>query len=285
MEMQSFVGSIILIFTGLVTYNGFLKKEYFEKHLFEVDKILIDKEYSRLITSGFLHLNWIHFGFNMIALLSFSSLLEMYFGYLNFTLIYFGSMIGGSLLALYIHRYHGDYRAAGASGAVSGAIFASIVLFPYGKIGFMLLPFSMPSWVLGLLFIVISIIGIKTKLGNIGHEAHLGGAITGVLLAIIMRPNLALENWWIVLLVLVPTVIFLIIVVRFPAFLIIDKGWKASFQSIQLKKDNNDFIPKRSKKGNNHLELDEILDKIKQEGIDSLSKREKAALEEWRDKM
>ena len=284
MEMQSLAGSIILIFTGLVTYNGFLKKEYFEKYTFEVDRILIDKERHRLITSGFLHLDWIHFGFNMIALLSFSSLLEMYFGYLNFTLIYFGSLLGGSLLALYIHRYHGDYRAAGASGAVSGVVFASIILFPHSEIGFILLPFSVPSWILGFLFVVISIIGIKMKLGNIGHEAHLGGAITGVLISIIMEPSLALENWWIVLLVLVPTAVFLIIIIRFPSFLIIDKGWKASLKTIQLKR-NKSASPNRAKKVNSHLALDDILDKIKREGMESLSKREKTALEEWRDKI
>ena len=86
MEMQSFVGSIILIFTGLVTYNGFLKKEYFEKHLFEVDKVLIDKEYSRLITSGFLHLNILQCifyktSFFIITFICFSIVVFLFFLY------------------------------------------------------------------------------------------------------------------------------------------------------------------------------------------------------------
>ena len=122
------IGTLLLIFTGLTTYKGFSDFKFFEENLFEVDGILVHKEYKRIISSGFLHTSWLHFGFNMIALMSFSWSLELLFGYWKLLFIYFASLIGGNLLALFIHRNHGDYRAVGASGAISGVIFSSIIL-------------------------------------------------------------------------------------------------------------------------------------------------------------
>ena len=101
---QGIAGTLILIFTGLVTYLGLTRPKYQDEYKFDVDKILIDKEYYRLISSGFVHANWIHFAFNMGALISFSFSLELVFGIQNFALIYFLAMLGGNLFSLIIHR-------------------------------------------------------------------------------------------------------------------------------------------------------------------------------------
>ena len=122
MISQGIVGTLILIFTGLVTYLGLSRSSYQNEYKLDVDKILIDKQYYRLLPSGFLHVGWLHFAFNMGALLSFSFSLELVFGIKNFLLVYFLSLLGGNLFALYVHRNHGDYTAVGASGAVSGVI-------------------------------------------------------------------------------------------------------------------------------------------------------------------
>ena len=171
MEASSTIGTIILIITALVTYKGFKDFQYRDKYIFHVDAILRKKEYGRLFSSGFLHANWIHFGFNMIALISFSLSLEIVFGIPWFIFIYVISLLGGSLLSLYIHRNHGDYRALGASGAISGIVLSSIILFPDSKISFIFIPIGFSSWIFGLLFILISIFGIKSQTDNIGHEA------------------------------------------------------------------------------------------------------------------
>jgi membrane associated rhomboid family serine protease len=70
-------------------------------------------------------------------------------GEIRFLIIYFSGLVGGHLLALYIHRNHGDYRSAGASGAVCGVMFAAIALFPGFGIGLFILPFSLPGWLYG----------------------------------------------------------------------------------------------------------------------------------------
>ncbi|MFN7117913.1 MAG: rhomboid family intramembrane serine protease [Saprospiraceae bacterium] len=282
MEASSIIGTIIAIFTGLVTYKGLRDYGFKEMYLFDVDKILIHKEYRRLWSSGFLHANWLHYGFNMMALLSFSFSLEFMFGTGRFLLLYFASMIGGSLLALFIHRNHGDYRALGASGAISGVIFSSIVLFPESKIGFVILPFEMKSWIFGVLYMLISILGIKSQRDNIGHEAHLGGAIIGVVLTLIFYPTLALEHWWVVLLILLPVTAFLILIVRNPAVLMIDKYWGENVEMLK------NWKPKPSdpnRKLSQEEELDALLDKINKYGINSLSKKEKDRLKELTDKM
>ncbi len=278
-ETTSIVGTMLLIFTGLVSYKGFRDTKFFEDYLFEVDKILIDKEYKRLITSSFLHANWLHFGLNMAALLSFSFFLELVYGEMNLLLLYFASMVGGDLLALYIHRNHGDYRAVGASGAISGVIFSSVVLDPGGEISFMFLP-GIKSWIFGLLFIIISIFGIKKQADNIGHEAHLGGAITGVLLTPLIAPASIQIQWWVVAAILVPTIAFLILIVRNPAVLMLDNYWGENVHAIKnmrLKKSE----PSKSKE----QEINDLLDKIRKNGVESLSKQEKARLDELTKKL
>lgn len=279
MEYSSATGMFLLIITGLATYKGFRDNAFFEQYVFEVDRILIDREWKRLISSGFLHGGWIHFGFNMAAMLSFSLSLELLFGVWKFLGLYFFSMIAGSLLSLYIHRNHGDYRAVGASGAISGVVFASIVLDPGGSISIFGLPFSIKSWVFGLAFVLISIFGIKRQADNIGHDAHLGGALAGVAGILAIQPGLFLDNWWVVLLLVIPTLAFLILIVRNPAVLMVDGYWGENLSRSRWQS------PRQRQTLSPEEEMDQLLDKIRRHGIASLTKKERKRLKELREEM
>lgn len=274
MHDASLFGTIILLLTILVSYKGFQDRRYFENQAFVIDPILIDGEYRRIVTSGFLHVGWIHLGFNMIALWSFSSSLEIVYGFYKFALLYFASLIGGSLLSLYIHRNHGDYSAVGASGAVSGVVLSYIVLFPTHEIGLFLLPVGIKSWILGLLFIVISIFGIKNQRDNIGHEAHLGGALVGTLLTPLLAPSYLTVHWWIMAVILIPTALFLLLIIRNPAVLMIREYWGENVRDIQK------TFSQSKPKVDPAQELDQLLDKIRKHGVNSLSKKERNRLEE-----
>lgn len=278
MADSSIVGTLIFLLTGLFTYKAFTDKAYLEENIFDVDKILIDREFRRILTSGFLHANWYHFGFNMGTMLSFSYFLEASMGATNFLLIYFVSMIGGSLLSLYVHRNHADYRAYGASGAVSGLVLASVVLFPEASFSIPFSDMSIPRWILAVAFVLVSIFGIKTSWGNIGHDAHLGGGLCGVFLTLIIQPSILETNWWIVLLIVIPSVAFLILMIKKPEIMMIDKYWGVDFK--EKKKEY-----KVKKFQTDSLRLDYLLDKIKREGLDSLSKKERAALEKLKDEL
>ena len=212
----------------------------------------------------------------MMSLYAFSPLLEFQIGALQFTLIYFASLVCGDLLALFVHRNHGDYSSVGASGAVCGVIFASIALFPGLEIGFFGIPIGIPSWLYGMLYVGYSIYGIKSSKDNIGHEAHLGGALVGMLIAIILHPNAMVENYLPILIVTLPTIAFIYLIISKPHLLLIDSfsfKTQKSYQHIDHKYTEQKIDKQK--------EIDKLLDKISTKGIASLSPTEKQKLEEY----
>jgi membrane associated rhomboid family serine protease len=270
--MQTNITTLILIFANVIfSYGGFKDYRYVEESVFNVDKILVGKEYKRLISSGFIHANWWHLGFNMMALYSFGSYIESVFGSVYFLLIYFASLIGGDLLSLFIHRNQGEYSALGASGAVFGIIYSSIILDPFSEISlFMLMP--LVAWAYGILFVVISIFGIKSQAGNIGHDAHLGGAIIGMLVTIGLRPMLLEIHLSTILLLLIPSVFFIIWIIRKPELMLVENifSQKQGFETMEDRYN--------ARRATHQKEVDRILEKISKRGIDSLTAKEKEVL-------
>ena len=270
------IGIILIIANLAVSYKGFSNQLFFESYMFEVDKILLNKDYKRLVTSGFLHVSRTHLLFNMFSLLAFSGLLESQLGGLRFLIIYFVSLVGGNLFSLLVHQHHGDYSAVGASGAICGIIFASIALFPGTSIGFFGVPLSIPGWLYGVFFVLYSIYGIKSKKDNIGHEAHLGGALIGMLVALLMEPSAFSENYVTILVIVVPTIIFIYLIITRPHILLVDNLFfkrHADFYSIDHKYN--------SEKYDQQKEIDRILDKINTRGMGSLTSKEKSTLKKY----
>ena len=214
LESTEIVSIGIIIVTVYVSYRGFSNRVFFERYIFNVERIIVFRELVRIVSSAFLHANWPHLIFNMFALYAFSAGVQRMFGTGSYLLIYFGSLVAGNLLALYIHRGHGAYRAVGASGAVSGVVFASIVAFPHSSIIFLFFPVEIPAWLFGIGFVLVSMFGIGARVGNIGHEAHLGGAIAGVILALMLRPKLVSMHPFVIAGIVVPMAVFLYIIAR-----------------------------------------------------------------------
>ena len=267
---------ILIVITVYISYKGFSNSRFFDSYKFEVDRILINKDYKRLITSGFLHVSWTHLIFNMFGLYVFSGVVELTLGSLNFLIIYFASLLGGELLSLLIHRNEGDYSSVGASGAVCGVMFASVAIYPDMGIGFFLLPISIPGWIFALLYVLFSIYGIRSQKNNIGHDAHLGGALAGMLLALAMHPSVILYNYGKILIILVPTVVFIYLIVTRPGVLLIDNlFYKTHKDFYSIDHRYNAELTDRQQ------EIDKILDKINKKGMGSLSKKEKEMLKEY----
>lgn len=274
MEITGAIGFCILVITVLFSIRGFNNQSFFARYEFEVEKVLIYRDYKRLITSGLLHVNWLHLIFNMFTLYAFSSGVEYSLGWLNFLIIYIGSLLGGNLFALMVHKNHNDYSAVGASGAVNGVIFASVALFPNASLNFMgLLP--MPTWLYALLFVAISIYGIRSRSDNVGHEAHLAGALVGMLLAIIMRPSTIVENYIPILIITVPSIIVILFIMKRPEALLVQNLFHKTHQNYTV--DDRYNVHKR----NRQEEIDRILEKIHKKGMNSLTRQEKETLKEF----
>lgn len=264
---------LIIAVTIWVSYLGFRSFAFEGKYIFNPEYILAGKEFYRLVTSAFLHSGWPHLIFNMLSLYAFSESIELVYGRAELLGIYFGAIVGGSLLSLYVHRHH-VYQAYGASGGVCGIIFAYMLLFPGGSIRMFFLPFGIPAWLYAIGFILYSFYGMKGKIhGNIGHDAHLGGAIIGLLIAAGFHPQEARENLTIFLIVFFSAVLLLAYLWLSPMFLPLSAIFRAPFAA---KKDRLAAPPNHKRE---NLEMDAILDKIAQKGMNSLTKDEKAVLD------
>ncbi|MBC7382170.1 MAG: rhomboid family intramembrane serine protease [Bacteroidia bacterium] len=276
MEQISITGILILIANLSVTYLGLRSPLFFEKYSFQVDEILLNKNYKRIITSGFLHISWVHLLFNMISFFCFSYSLELSIGKSNFLLLYFASLAGGNLFALYIHRNHYDYRSTGSSAAITGIIFASIAFSPGLQLSIFGFPYYMAAWAYGILYVLYSIYGIQSQKYNIGHEAHLGGGIIGLLAITLMFPYKIAGNYFPVVLILTPTFIFLYLLIKRPAFLLLETPYQVFLKVGPFEiPDEKQHTNQRKKE----IELDEILDQINENGFNSLTQKEREKLE------
>jgi len=276
MNETGIVAVILILINLAFTYKGLRDQAFFNRYKFNIDGILIHKEYKRIITSGFLHVGWMHFIFNMYTLYTFSGGIELYLGTWAFIIIYFSSLIGGGLFSMFVHRNHGDYSSVGASGAISGVVFASIALFPGMELSLLFLPIHIPAWLFGFIYVLYTIYGVRSNRDNIGHDAHLGGGIIGMLVALIMEPSALTENTFTILIIALPAIIFIVFVLWKPHILFIDSLFFKSH-------DTYDSIDHRynKEKVRRQKEIDAILDKISNKGISSLSDKERKKLDDY----
>lgn len=181
---------IILIATIAMSYYGFNNVTFFNRYMFNVGAVQ-KGDYVRLISSGFLHANWEHLIFNMISLFFFYEVVTDSMGELLFVLIYFGSMLLGNVFSLQIYKRQSYYSAIGASGAVSGIIFTAIALYPKAiKVNFL------PGWLFGALYFGYSVFMMfnPQKGDNLGHTAHIGGALFGLAVVVLYAPTIVVHN-------------------------------------------------------------------------------------------
>ena len=200
---------IIIAANVLISMKGFKDFEFFEKYKFNIAGIRRGEKL-RMITSGFLHADFNHLLFNMLTLYFFAGVVISYVGVSSFVIIYLASLLVGSLVSYYFHKDEYHYSAVGASGAVMGILYAAILFIPDQNL-YLFFAIPIPAWIFGVAYLLYSIYGMKTKLGNIGHDAHIGGAIAGYFLTLAFAPYLLETSLWIVILLLIPIVILFIL--------------------------------------------------------------------------
>lgn len=201
---------LIIIVTAIASFKGFGDESFFRKYEFHIGSIRAG-EHIRMITSAFLHADVGHLLFNMLTLYFFAPVVINAFGPISFLIIYFGSLIFGSLLTLYFHKNDYYYRAIGASGAVTGVLYSAILLYPDMSLYMFFIPIPIPAYLFGIGYLLYSIYGMKAKNDNIGHTAHFGGAIGGYVITIAKVPTMLTDNTFMVVLLAIPIIILLVL--------------------------------------------------------------------------
>lgn len=206
--MQTLWGIILL--NVMCSYYGFKNSSFFNRYKFYVDRIT-KGDTIRLWSSGFLHVDTTHLVFNMFTLFIFGRVVLLQLGAPLFVGLYLFSLFVGNYFTFRNHIRESHYTAVGASGAVSGIVYASILLFPEMKLALLIFPIPLPGYVFGIGYLLYSLFGMKKQLGNIGHAAHFGGAIAGLLGVLVLKPELLFKETLLVVVLLVPVVAYVIL--------------------------------------------------------------------------
>ncbi|MCY2686915.1 rhomboid family intramembrane serine protease [Salinimicrobium sp. TH3] len=199
--------TILVIAANVIfSFKGFKDHSFFEKYKFNSAAVKRGEKI-RILTSGFLHVDTAHLFLNMLTLFFFADIVIASLGSISFLLIYFASLLIGNLLSYYFHKDELQYNAVGASGAVSGIIYAGILLYPEMSLYMFFIPIPIPGYVFGIGYMLYSIYGMKNRIGNIGHDAHFGGAVGGYILTLILVPQLFATSLLMVILLAIPIVL------------------------------------------------------------------------------
>ncbi len=189
---------IIIAVTIIVSLLAMNNPALFSRLKFNAWDAKQSRYWYRFFTYGFVHAGYVHLFINMMVLWSFGSVVESYFpvyfagkGGLYYLLLYGGGIILSILPAFGKHKNDVYYNAVGASGAVSAVVFSSIILYPAGKIFLFFIPVPIPAPLFGLMYIGYEYYMSKNGRDNIGHDAHLWGAIFGIVYTIALKPSLA----------------------------------------------------------------------------------------------
>ncbi len=188
---------ILVIITSVLSVYAFSNPEQKYKLMFIPFNIKHRKNQGyRFFSHLFIHADWMHLIFNMYVLYIFGELVESVFmnldgavnGHLNYLLLYFGGGLFATLIPFGRHKDNPNYLSLGASGAVSSLVFASIILAPNIEIGLIFLP-KIPGYLFGILYIAFEYYMDKRGNSGIAHDAHIGGAIFGIVFVIATKFN------------------------------------------------------------------------------------------------
>ena len=131
------------------------------------------------------------------------------------------SLIIGNYLSYQFHKDQKDYNAVGASGAVSGIVFSSILIFPEMKLVFIFFPLPMPGYLFAVGYLIYTIYAMKKQNDNVGHTAHFGGSISGILTTLLIAPELFFKSALTLIIILITIPIFAYFIFKNWEFLLI----------------------------------------------------------------
>jgi membrane associated rhomboid family serine protease len=181
--------AIILTLTIVISVIGLLSRKVLEKAILRPQVIAQGNAYATLLTSGFVHADFGHLIFNLITYYSFAFPLDRAIGDLRFEILYFSAMLVGNLGTCIKHRNEPNYASLGASGAILGVLFASIVYFPRQKLLMLPIPIPIPAPLFAVAYLAFSWYSSGRSRDRINHDAHIFGALTGLVFVLVTAPE------------------------------------------------------------------------------------------------
>lgn len=192
---------IITIITSIISFMAFSNQKLMNDLIFYPPAIANNNQWYRFFSCGLIHADFTHLLFNMFSFYMFGQYVEQAFqqifpqtGTFLYIVLYISSLAACLVPTYTKHKEDPYYRSLGASGAVSAVIFAGIFLFPTQGVGIMFIPFAIPGFIFGPLYLIIS--GLLNKKGssNINHSAHIWGAVYGVVFTMVTSTVLSEYN-------------------------------------------------------------------------------------------
>jgi membrane associated rhomboid family serine protease len=193
----------LLIAVGIFSLKGFNDNSFVEKNLFIPYRIKHNNEWYRFTSHAFLHGDIGHLFFNGFTIFNFGPFLEDYltinYGFQNSKIIFWlfviAALFGSSIISYFRHKDNPNYRALGLSGVVSAVLFAFIMIAPKTELNLMFIPIPITAYVFGLIYLAFEIYSDRNRKSGIAHDAHIGGAIVGILFILFTNIELVIENF------------------------------------------------------------------------------------------
>lgn len=195
----------IIVSNILLSFIGFKNQSFFKKYQFQMGKIKAGEQI-RMWSSGFLHVDFNHLFINMLSLYFFAGYVVYSLGEMKFLALYLSSLYIGNYLSFLYHNQQNEYTAVGASGAVSGIVYSAVLLYPDMKMLLIFFPIPLPGYIMASVYLIYTIYGMRKQGDNIGHTAHFGGALAGLIATIAFAPSVLISSKF-TLLILASTLI------------------------------------------------------------------------------
>ncbi len=179
----------ILVLTLLASVLAFYQNNVYEALVLHPYSVSRGKRIYTIISSGFIHADWQHLAFNMVSYFFFAFDFERNVGPFWFLIIYLVSMALADIKTIVQHKDNYGYRSLGASGAISAIVFGNILIHPWQKMLIFPIPIPIPAIFFGLGYLIYCYIAARNSESRINHDAHLYGAISGLVITGFLFPE------------------------------------------------------------------------------------------------